>query len=72
MKSLNLDVMVSPEVGLIVFAIGFILVLYGYKQSKKDFDIDNFPFIKPALKEILGAFLMLFGFVQIIPFFSTI
>jgi len=67
MKSLNLDVMVSPEVGSIVFVSGLILVIYGYKQGKKEFDMDNLPFIKPALKELIGVFLMIFGFIQVLP-----
>jgi hypothetical protein len=67
MKSLNLDVMVSPEVGSIVFVSGLILVIYGYKQGKKEFDIDSLPFIKPALKELIGVFLMIFGFIQVLP-----
>ncbi len=70
MKSLNLDVMVSPEVGLIVFLSGLILVIYGHKQGKKEFDIENLPIIKPALKELIGVFLMIFGFIQVIPLFS--
>ena len=67
MKSLNLDVMVSPEVGSIVFVSGLILVIYGYKQGKKEFDMDSLPFIKPAPKELIGVFLMIFGFIQVLP-----
>ena len=71
-KSLNLDVLVSPEVGLCILIFGLILILYGYKQSKKDFDIENLPIINPRTKIICGAFFMLFGFVQLLPFLGKI
>lgn len=72
MKSLNLDVVVSPQVGFVILILGFSLIIYGVKQSKKDFDIDNFPLIKPVFKEILGAFLMLFGFIQTLPILGNV
>ena len=71
-KSLNLDVLVSPEIGLTIFIFGTILIIYGYKQSKKEFDIDKLPIINPRTKIIFGAFFMLFGFVQLLPFLGEI
>jgi len=68
MKSLNLDVIVSPEVGLIILIVGIVLLIYGYKQGKKQFDLDNFPIIKPVFKELLGLCLIIFGIIQILPF----
>ena len=66
-KSLNLDALVSPEIGIFVMMFGLILVVYGYKQTKKDFDIENLPIVKPTTKIIFGSFFMLFGFVQVLP-----
>ena len=40
-KSLNLDILVSPEIGSGIFLFGLTLILYGYRQSKKDFDLDR-------------------------------
>ena len=66
-KSLNMDIIVSPEVGAIIILSGIILLVYGYKQGKKEFDFDKFPLIKPVLKELIGVFLIIFGFIQILP-----
>ena len=68
MKSLNLDVIVPPEVGLIILITGIILLIYGYKQGKKQFDFDKFPIIKPVFKELIGICLIIFGIVQVLPF----
>ena len=68
MKSLNLDVIVSPEVGLLILFVGTILLFYGYIQGKKEFDYDKFPIVKPVLKELVGFFMIIFGFIQILPF----
>ena len=66
-KSLNLDILVSPEIGLAILIFGIILIIYGYRQSKKEFDIDNLPFINPITKVIFGSFFVLFGIVQLLP-----
>ena len=66
-KSLNMDIIVSPEVGAIIILSGIILLVYGYKQGKKEFDFDKIPLIKPVLKELIGVFLIIFGFIQILP-----
>ena len=66
-KSLNLDALVSPEIGICILIFGLILVVYGYKQTKKDFDIAKLPIVKPTTKIIFGSFFMLFGFVQVLP-----
>ena len=72
MVSVNLDVVSTHYLGFIFLILGLFLVVYGFKQNKKEFDMDNVPFIKPVLKEVLGAFLILFGLVQIIPIFGNI
>ncbi len=69
MKSLNLDIIVSPEIGIFILLLGITLIIYGYKQGKKEYEIGKFPIIKPALKELIGVFLIIFGFIQIIPIF---
>ena len=55
-KSLNLDILVSPEIGLAILILDIIIIFYGYRQSKKEFNIDNFPFINPITKIIFGSF----------------
>ena len=72
MKSLNIDAIVSPEIGLGILAFGLFLVIFGYIQSKKEYGFDDAPYIKPALKEILGIFLLILGFIQILPYFGNI
>ena len=69
-KSLNLDILVSPEIGVGIFSFGLILTLYGYRQSKKDFDLDSLPIINSRTKVIFGAFFVLFGFIQLLPLFG--
>ena len=71
-KSLNIDAIVSPEVGLVILAVGLALVIIGNKQSKKEYGFDDAPTIKPALKEILGVFLLILGFIQILPYFGSV
>ena len=66
-KSLNLDILVSPEIGLAILILGIIIIFYGYRQSKKEFNIDNLPFINPITKIIFGSFFVLFGIVQVLP-----
>ena len=69
-KSLNLDILVSPEIGSVIFLFGLTLILYGYRQSKKDFDLDSLPIINPRTKVIFGCFFVLFGFIQLLPLFG--
>lgn len=68
MKSLNIDIVMSWEYGLIVFLIGLILVTYGAKQGKdKDEDFTKVPIIKPTTKILFGTFIMIFGVIQLLP-----
>ena len=71
-KSLNIDAIVSPEIGLVILVLGFFLVILGYIQSKKEYGFDDRPIIKPALKEIFGVFCLILGFIQILPYFGNI
>ncbi len=67
MKSLNIDAVISWEIGLIVIFFGLIILLLGSYQSKQEFDIDKLPLIKPTTKIVLGFFLILFGSIQLLP-----
>ena len=68
MRSLNLDIIVSPEVGFLILLFGTILSVYGSIQGKKKFDYDKFPVVNPVFKELVGYCLIIFGFIQILPF----
>jgi hypothetical protein len=67
MKSLNIDAVISWEIGLIVIFFGLIILLLGSYQSKQEIDIDKLPLIKPTTKIVLGFFLILFGSIQLLP-----
>ena len=67
MKSLNIDAVISWEIGLIVIFFGLIILLLGSYQGKKEIDIDKLPLIKPTTKIVLGFFLILFGSIQLLP-----
>ena len=67
MKSLNIDAIVTWEIGLIIIFFGLIISLLGSYQSKKEIDIDKLPLIKPTTKILFGFFLILFGSIQLIP-----
>lgn len=68
MKSIKFsDAIVSWEVGLAIVFFGLIFLLIGTTQSKKEFDIDNLPFVKPTTKIVLGGFCLLFGLIQLMP-----
>ena len=72
MKSLNIDAIVSWEVGLTIIFLGFVLLLIGKRQSKKEFDIENLPFVKPTTKIVLGGFCLLFGLIQLLPLLTDL
>ena len=68
MKSLNIDVVMSWEYGLIIFGIGVALIVFGIIQGKKkNDDFTKLPFIKPTTKLVFGTFITLFGFIQLLP-----
>jgi len=66
-KSLNIDIIFPWEVGLILFIIGFLVIVIGIRQSKRQFDFDEYPFIKPTTKMIFGTFVLIFGAIQMLP-----
>ena len=67
MKSLNIDIIFPWEFGIIFLVLGLILIVIGSKQSKKEFDIDKMPITKPTSKILFGSFLIIFGFIQLLP-----
>ena len=67
MKSLNIDAVIPWEVGLVIIFCGFVFLLLGTRQSKKEFDIENLPFIKPTTKIIIGGAMIFIGFIQLFP-----
>jgi len=68
MKSLNIDVILPWEVGLVLVVIGTISIVIGVKQGKKELDdLNKIPLIKPTTKLLLGSFLSLFGLIQMLP-----
>ena len=67
MKSLNIDIIFPWEFGIIFLVLGLLLIVIGSKQSKKEFDIDKMPITKPTSKILFGSFLIIFGFIQLLP-----
>ena len=67
MKSLNLDAIVSWEIGLAIIFFGLIILLLGSYQSKKEIDINKLPLTKSTTKILFGFFLILFGSIQLFP-----
>jgi len=73
MKSLNIDIMVSWEYGIIICILGLLLIALGVRQGKKKIDdITYLPITKPTTKLLFGAFLMIFGLIQLLPFLKKI
>ena len=69
MKSLNVDIILPWEFGLIVVVLGFLLIFIGLRQAKKKpfDDLDNIPYTKPTTKILFGSFFCIFGFIQLLP-----
>ena len=68
MKSLNIDVILPWEMGLIIVVISLILIFFGIRQGKtKNDDFDNIPFTKATTKIFFGSVLLIFGFIQLLP-----
>jgi len=73
MKSLNIDVMVSWEYGIVICILGILLVAWGIRQGKKKIDdITYLPITKPTTKILFGTFLLIFGSIQLLPLLKTI
>ena len=67
-KSLQIDIIMSWEYGLIIFLIGISLIIYGVIQGKKkNEDFTKTHFIKPTTKLVFGTFITIFGLIQLLP-----
>ena len=67
-KSLNIDVILPWEYGLVIVALSILVILYGIRQSKKkQDDIDNIPLTKPTTKIFFGSAFLIFGMIQLLP-----
>lgn len=67
MKSINIDIIFPWEVGLTLVLIGILIIVVGVRQSKKKFDFDEYPFIRPTTKLISGSIMLIFGLIQMLP-----
>ncbi len=67
MKSLNIDIIFPWEIGLGLAIFGFISIILGVKQSKREADdFVNIPLIKPTTKIFFGGVLLIFGVIQML------
>lgn len=73
MKSLNIDVILPWEIGLIVVFLSLMLIIIGVRQgrNKKD-DFDNIPFTKPTTKIFFGGCFLIFGLIQLLPLLKSL
>ena len=69
-KSFGIDAIFPWEIGLVIIVIGIIFIYIGNKQSKKKLEIDKLPLTRPTTKILIGAVLIIFGSVQLIPLLS--
>ena len=73
MKSLRIDVVMSWEYGLIILLIGISLIIFGVIQGKKkNNDFTKIPLIRPTTKLLFGTFMIIFGFIQLLPLFKSL
>jgi len=67
-KSLNIDVILPWEIGLIIVFFSLMLIFMGVRQGRnKNDDFDNIPLIKPTTKIFFGSVFLLFGLIQLLP-----
>ena len=68
MKSLNMDVILPWEIGLIIVFFSLMLIFMGVRQGRnKNDDFDNLPLIKPTTKILFGTAFLIFGMIQLLP-----
>ena len=68
-RSLNIEIMMPWELGLVIIIFGIFLIILGYRQSKKGLydDLDKLPLTKPTTKTLIGSVAILIGTIQLIP-----
>ena len=68
MKSLNIDVILPWELGLIVVLMSIVLIFFGVRQEKiKHDDFDNIPLTTGTTKIFFGSAFLIFGLIQLLP-----
>ena len=68
MKSLNIDVILPWEIGLIIVFFSLMLIFIGVRQGRnKNDDFDNIPLTKPTTKIVFGTAFLIFGLIQLLP-----
>ena len=68
MKSLNIDVILPWEIGLIIVFFSLMLIFMGVRQGRnKNDDFDNIALIKPTTKILFGTAFLIFGLIQLLP-----
>ena len=73
MKSLNIDIILPWELGLIIVIIGIISVILGIKQSKfQEDDLDKIPIFKATTKIFFGSIALILGLIQMLPLIKYI
>ena len=71
-KSLNIDIILPWEAGLIIIILSLALIIFGIRQSKKvQQDFDDIPMIKATTKIFFGSVALIFGLIQTIPLFNV-
>ena len=71
MKSLNLDIILPWEAGLVISLFSIAIIIIGIRQSKKiQEDFDNIPVTKATTKIFFGSVLLIFGLIQLLPLLS--
>jgi len=71
MKSLNIDIILPWELGLIIVLLGILSLVLGLWQSRKPFDdLDKIPITKSTTKTLFGSAAIIFGSIQLIPLIS--
>jgi len=72
-KSLNIDAIVSWEIGIIIIFTGVLLIFFGYRQSNKNNDdLNNLPYTKPTTKILFGSAFIIFGCIQLLPLLKNV
>ena len=68
MRSLNIDIIFPWEIGVIIFVLGFTMIIVGVRQSKKHIDdFEKILLIKPTTKIFFGSVFCIFGLIQMLP-----
>lgn len=68
MKSLNIDAILTWEIGLIIIILSLAVIILGVRQSKRtQNDFDDIPLTKATTKIFFGSATLIFGSIQLLP-----